>query len=85
VARDFHVAGRVCLPGGTFHYDGSRRYAPSNTAGDIDLEVDDVQQRMEDLRKKRVAKLESLCTPACRMSVVWDTEGAAMTLHQVTQ
>jgi predicted enzyme related to lactoylglutathione lyase len=75
------------LPGGTFAIttmaDGRE---PSSTASGIGLEVDNVDQMTEGLRQKgRVVKLEPLSTPVCRMSVVLDTEGNAITLHQATQ
>ncbi len=87
-ARD-NAAGWVeyDLPGGTFAItamaDGC---APSSMAGSIGLEVDNVDGMTEALRKNgHTVKLEPLSTPVCRMSVVLDTEGNAITLHQATQ
>lgn len=36
-------------------------------------------------RKGHRVKVEPMTTPVCRMSVVLDPEGNALTLHQVTQ
>lgn len=87
-ARDF-AGGWVeyDLPGGTFAITtAAEGCVPSSTTGGIGLEVDNVDQMTEELRKiGRVIKLEPLSTPVCRMSVVLDTEGNAITLHQATQ
>ncbi|WP_413935570.1 VOC family protein [Nitrospira sp. BLG_1] len=61
--------------------------APSAEAGgSIAFEVQDVDQMVEQLRTKGVRiKLGPLSTPVCRLAVIMDSEGNAITLHQVTQ
>ena len=61
--------------------------APSADAGgSIAFEVQNVDEAVEQLRAKGVrVKLEPLSTPVCRFAVILDSEGNAVTLHQVTQ
>ena len=61
--------------------------APSADAGgSIAFEVENVDETVEQLRAKGVrVKLEPLSTPVCRLAVILDSEGNALTLHQVTQ
>ena len=61
--------------------------APSADAGgNIAFEVQNVDEAVEQLRAKGVrVKLEPLSTPVCRLAVILDSEGNAVTLHQVTQ
>jgi predicted enzyme related to lactoylglutathione lyase len=76
------------LDGGTFALtDLKEGGAPSSEAGgSIAFEVQNVDQVVEQLRAKGVrVKLEPLSTPVCRLAVILDSEGNAVTLHQVTQ
>jgi predicted enzyme related to lactoylglutathione lyase len=58
----------------------------ADTGGSIAFEVDDVDGSVNALRAEGVrVKLEPFSTPVCRMAVVLDPEGNAVTLHQVTQ
>jgi len=57
---------------------------PSTTSGgSIGFEVDSVDTMTNDLKSKGVKiVLEPFSTPGCRMVVIEDTEGNAITLHQ---
>lgn len=57
--------------------------APSaNSGGSIAFEVDDVDAVVNKLRvKKAVVKMEPFSTPVCRMAVVLDPEGNALSIH----
>jgi predicted enzyme related to lactoylglutathione lyase len=59
---------------------------PSASAGgSIAFEVDDVDGLVATLRGKGVTvKAEPFSSPVCRMAVILDSEGNALTLHQVT-
>lgn len=61
--------------------------APSSDAGgSIVFEVQNVDETVGQLRAQGVrVKLEPLSTPVCRLAVILDSEGNALTLHQVTQ
>ena len=75
------------LDGGTFALtDLKEGGKPSGEAGgNIAFEVQNVDQMIEQLRAKGVrVKLEPLSTPVCRLAVILDSEGNAVTLHQVT-
>lgn len=74
--------------GGTFALTNlTEGGAPSGDAGgSIAFEVQNVDQMVEQLRAKGVRiKLEPLSTPVCRLAVILDSEGNALTLHQVTE
>jgi predicted enzyme related to lactoylglutathione lyase len=76
------------LDGGTFALTNlTEGGAPSADAGgSIAFEVQNVDETVEQLRAKGVrVKLEPLSTPVCRLAVILDSEGNALTLHQVTQ
>jgi predicted enzyme related to lactoylglutathione lyase len=74
------------LPGGCFAITDWVEVEPSDTkGGTIAFEVDDVDALVAELRAKGVrVKLEPFSTPVCRMAVVVDSEGNAVTLHRVT-
>ncbi|MBI5631119.1 MAG: VOC family protein [Elusimicrobia bacterium] len=57
--------------------------APSaNSGGSIAFEVDDVDVMVDKLRaRKAVVKMEPFSTPVCRMAVVLDPEGNAISIH----
>lgn len=57
--------------------------APSaNSGGSIAFEVDDVDAMVNKLRgKKAVIKMEPFSTPVCRMAVILDPEGNAISIH----
>ena len=76
------------LDEGTFALTNlSEGVAPSADAGgSIAFEVQNVDSAVQQLRAKGVrVKLEPLSTPVCRLAVILDSEGNAITLHQVTQ
>ena len=76
------------LDGGTFALTNVKEGGvPSAEAGgSIAFEVLNVDQTVEHLRAKGVRiKLEPLSTPVCRLAVILDSEGNAVTLHQVTK
>ena len=76
------------LGGGTFALtDLTEGGAPSADAGgSIAFEVQNVDETVQQLRAKGVrVKLEPLSTPVCRLAVILDSEGNALTLHQATQ
>jgi predicted enzyme related to lactoylglutathione lyase len=59
--------------------------APSADAG-IGFEVDNVDAMVATLRAKgTTVNLEPFPTPVCRMAVILDPEGNALTLQQATQ
>ena len=58
----------------------------ANAGGGIGFEVDNVDAMVTTLRGKgTTVKLEPFSTPVCRMAVILDPEGNALTLHQATQ
>ena len=76
------------LDGGTFALTNVKQGGtPSAEAGgSIAFEVQNVDQMVEQLRGKGVRiKLEPFSTPVCRLAVILDSEGNAVTLHQLTQ
>ncbi len=76
------------LDGGTFALTNVKEGgSPSADAGgSIAFEVQNVDETVEQLRAKGVrVKLEPLSTPVWRFAVILDSEGNAVTLHQVTQ
>jgi len=76
------------LNGGTFALTTlTEGGTPSADAGgSIAFEVQNVDEMVAQLRAKGVqVKLEPLSTPVCRLAVILDSEGNALTLHQVTQ
>jgi predicted enzyme related to lactoylglutathione lyase len=60
--------------------------SPSASAGgSIAFEVENVDALTDRLRSRGVAvKFGPIQTPVCRMAVVLDPEGNALTLHQIT-
>ena len=58
---------------------------PCDDGGKIALEVSDVDGFVNDLRKRGTRiKKEPFSTPVCRMAVIYDPEGNALTLHKRT-
>ena len=59
--------------------------SPSDSAGGkIAFEVDDVDGRVETLRKKGIRVIiEPFSTPGCHMAVVLDPEGNGVILHKL--
>lgn len=56
----------------------------SNSGGSIAFEVEDLAKLIKDLKAKGVKfKLDAFETPVCKMAVVIDSEGNALTLHQL--
>ena len=76
------------LDGGTFALSNVKEggVPSADAGGSIAFEVQSVDETVEQLRAKGVrVKLEPLSTPVCRLAVILDSEGNALTLHQVTQ
>jgi predicted enzyme related to lactoylglutathione lyase len=58
---------------------------PSSNSGGIAFEVENVDRLTDELRKKgRRIKVDPFSSPVCRMSIVLDPEGNAVSLHQAT-
>lgn len=56
----------------------------SSEGGSIAFEVDNLEETMKQLKAKEVqVKLDIFQSPVCRMSVVLDSEGNAVILHQL--
>ncbi len=61
---------------------GDKVKPSADSGGSVAFEVQDVDDFIAQLRKKGVTiKLEPFSTPICRMAVVLDPEGNALTLH----
>ncbi len=77
------------LDAGTFALTDLKQGGAPNaeTGGSIAFEVKNVDQMVEQLRAKgvRIKSFEPLSTPVCRLAVILDSEGNAVTLHQVAQ
>ena len=74
------------LPGGCFAISNMvPGVSPSADAGgSIAFEVDDLDRMVEELKAKgRTIKMEPMQTPVCRLAVVLDPDGNAVTLHKV--
>jgi predicted enzyme related to lactoylglutathione lyase len=57
----------------------------ANSGGSISFEVENVDKVTSTLEAKGYAiKMQPFSTPVCRMSVVIDSEGNALGLHQIT-
>ena len=71
------------LDNGCFAISDMTPVAPSARAGgSIAFEVDDLDAMVKSLREQNVVvKVEPFATPVCRMAVVLDPEGNALTLH----
>lgn len=56
----------------------------ADSGGSIAFEVDDLDALVSDLKGKEVSfKFDTFETPVCHMAIVVDSEGNAVTLHQV--
>jgi len=56
------------------------------TLGSIAFEVDDLDRLVSELKEKNIEfKLDNIVTPVCKMAVILDSEGNALTLHQLTK
>jgi predicted enzyme related to lactoylglutathione lyase len=56
----------------------------SNAGGSIAFEVEDLDKLVKSLKNKGVKfKLDIFHSPVCRMAVILDSEGNAITLHQL--
>jgi predicted enzyme related to lactoylglutathione lyase len=60
---------------------------PSSSSGvSIAFEVDDLDRLVSELKEKNIEfKLDNIVTPVCKMAVILDSEGNALTLHQLTK
>ncbi len=75
------------LPGGCFAISTMvEGVSPSATAGgSIAFETADVKKSVEELKAKGVkVKVEPFATPVCKIAVIFDADGNAVTLHQLT-
>ena len=72
-------------PGGCFAITTMVPVKPSSdSGGSIAFEVDDVVALTATLKAKGVTvKMEPMDTPVSKMAVILDTEGNAVTLHQL--
>jgi predicted enzyme related to lactoylglutathione lyase len=62
---------------------GDKGRPSTNSGGSVALEVYNLNKFVSDLRQKGVPiKVEPFSTPVCRMAVVLDPEGNALTLHE---
>lgn len=61
--------------------------SPSNNAGgSIAFEVEDLDQLVSQLKSNQVEfKLDIFSSPVCRMAVIVDSEGNAISLHQLNK
>ena len=58
----------------------------SNAGGSIAFEVEDLDKIVNELKTKGVEfKLDTFASPVCRMAVIVDSEGNAVTLHQLNK
>ncbi|MBP9778400.1 MAG: hypothetical protein KBD25_04375 [Rickettsiaceae bacterium] len=58
----------------------------SSSGGSIAFEVDDLDRLVSELKEKNIEfKLDNIVTPVCKMAVILDSEGNALTLHQLTK
>lgn len=56
----------------------------SNSGGSIAFEVEDLDALLSQLKEKNVeVKMDIFSSPVCRMAVIVDSEGNALTLHQL--
>lgn len=56
----------------------------SNSGGSVAFEVEDLDQLVSHLKTKGVQfKLDIFSSPVCRMAIILDSEGNALTLHQL--
>lgn len=92
------VVGKISAGGAWVEYDlpGGGCFAlttlavgvkPSaNAGGSIAFEVDDLDQLTAGLKASGVKfKLDIFPSPVCRMAVIMDSEGNAVTLHQLNR
>mgnify|MGYP000069400197 FL=1 len=58
----------------------------TSSEGSIAFEVDDLDRLVSELKEKNIEfKLDNIVTPVCKMAVILDSEGNALTLHQLTK
>jgi predicted enzyme related to lactoylglutathione lyase len=78
---EYHLNDIQCFAITTLMKDAVK---PSdNAGGSVGFEVDDVDGLVAKLKTQGVRiKLEPFSTPGCRMAVVLDPEGNALTLHK---
>lgn len=58
----------------------------SNSGGSIAFEVDDLDELVSKLKSDGIKfKLDVFPSPVCRMAVIIDSEGNAVTLHQLNK
>lgn len=67
--------------------DMIQEITPSSVSGgSIAFEVEDLEKLISDLKAKNVQfKLDNIVTPVCKMAVILDSEGNALTLHQLNK
>ncbi len=61
--------------------------SPSNNAGgSVAFEVDNLDELVSDLKSKGVEfKLDVFSSPVCRIAIINDSEGNAVTLHELNK
>jgi predicted enzyme related to lactoylglutathione lyase len=57
---------------------------PAGSGSGIAFEVDDLDQRLAELKAKGVEADEPYITPVCKLSTIRDAEGNKVLLHQIT-
>jgi predicted enzyme related to lactoylglutathione lyase len=56
----------------------------ANSGGSVAFEVDDLDTLVAELKAKNVRiKVDTFPTPVCKIAVILDSEGNALTLHQL--
>lgn len=56
------------------------------SGGSIAFEVEDLDSLTQQLKKNGVTfKLDTFSSPVCRMAIIIDSEGNAITLHELNQ
>lgn len=58
----------------------------ANSGGSVAFEVSDLDSLVSDLKAKGVKfKIDTFQTPVCKMAIALDSEGNALTLHQLAR
>lgn len=76
---EYEINGATLL---ILNYPGG---APSGDGPCIALEVEDFDEAIQALKNENIPfKLEAFDTPVCRMAVISDPDGNAVTIHKIT-
>lgn len=80
---DMHWVEYDLSGGGCLAITNVSQEEPGTGGGTIALEVEDLQDLIDDLRRKSVTfKTDIIRGPRCRMAVCLDSEGNSILLHQ---